>query len=107
VLLPDLVRARASADVVLDIDSGRAAFEESTDFSVGLEEEFALLDDRLGLTPAFDPMCQAAASDPLLSESIAGELIASEIEIRSGRGSDLAAAIAAQRDRRRRLVTVP
>ena len=39
----------------------------------------------------------------MLAESIAGELISSEIEIRSGRGEDLAAAIAAQRDRRRRL----
>ena len=39
----------------------------------------------------------------MLAASIAGELIASEIEIRSGRGDDLAAAIAAQRDRRRRL----
>ena len=39
----------------------------------------------------------------MLAESIAGELIPSEIEIRSGRGEDLAAAMAAQRDRRRRL----
>ena len=39
----------------------------------------------------------------MLAASIAGELISSEIEIRSGRGEDLAAAIAAQRDRRRRL----
>ena len=39
----------------------------------------------------------------MLCDSVAGELIASEIEIRSGRGEDLAAAIAAQRDRRRRL----
>ena len=39
----------------------------------------------------------------MLAESISGELISSEIEIRSGRGEDLSAAILAQRDRRRRL----
>ena len=92
--------------MVLNLDNARAAFETSTDFTVGLEEEFALLDDGLALTPAFEAMCQAAAADPVLTESIAGELISSEIEIRSGRGADLAAAIAAQRDRRRRLFGV-
>ncbi len=39
----------------------------------------------------------------MLADSVAGELISSEIEIRSGRGDDLAAATAAQRERRRRL----
>ena len=35
----------------LDLDTARAAFEASTDFTVGLEEEFALLDpDQLGLS---------------------------------------------------------
>jgi glutamate---cysteine ligase / carboxylate-amine ligase len=88
----------------LDLDTARAAFEDSTDFTVGIEEEFALLDPRhLGLTPRFEELQQAAAADPVLAESIAGELISSEIEIRSGRGDDLATAIAAQRERRRRL----
>ena len=90
--------------MALDSDSARAAFDASTDFTVGIEEEFALLDPRdLGLTSRFDELRDAAADDPVLGESLAGELIASEIEIRSGRGEDLAAAIAAQRDRRRRL----
>ncbi|MFL5823864.1 MAG: YbdK family carboxylate-amine ligase [Solirubrobacteraceae bacterium] len=92
--------------MVLDFDTARAAFESSTDFTVGLEEEFGLLDGDLGLTPAFDDMCRAASEDPVLSESIAGELISSEIEIRSGRGGDLAAAVTAQRDRRQRLFAV-
>ncbi len=88
----------------LDLDSAYAAFESSTDFTVGLEEEFAILDPaELGLVPRFDELRQAAAADPVLAESIAGELISSEIEIRSGRGEDLAAATAAQHDRRRRL----
>jgi carboxylate-amine ligase len=90
--------------VVLDFDIAQAAFDTSTDFTVGLEEEFALLDADLGLTPAFERMRDAAtADDPVLAESIAGELISSEIEIRSGRGADMAAAVAAQRDHRRRL----
>jgi glutamate---cysteine ligase / carboxylate-amine ligase len=90
--------------VNIDLDSARAAFEASTDFTVGLEEEFAVLDQReLGLVPRFEELKEAGAADPVLVESIAGELIRSEIEIRSGRGEDLAAATAAQRDRRRRL----
>jgi carboxylate-amine ligase len=90
--------------VTIDIDTARAAFEASTDFTVGLEEEFAILDQRdLGLVPRFEELKAAAAADSVLDESIAGELIRAEIEIRSGRGEDLAAAMAAQRDRRRRL----
>jgi carboxylate-amine ligase len=93
--------------VVLDLDTARAAFEASADFTVGLEEEFALLDGGdLGLVPRFKELRDAAAADPVLAESISGELICSEIEIRSGRGEDLAAAIAAQRDRRKRLFTL-
>jgi carboxylate-amine ligase len=90
--------------VVLDLDTARAAFDASADFTVGLEEEFALLDaSELGLVPRFEELRVGATADPVLSESISGELISSEIEIRSGRGDDLAAATAAQRDRRRRL----
>ena len=90
--------------MLIDLDTAREAFDRSADFTVGLEEEFALLDPRrLGLVSRFEEMREAAAADRVLAESIAGELISSEIEIRSGRGEDLAAAIAAQRDRRRRL----
>ncbi len=88
----------------LDLDTARAIFDASTDFTVGLEEEFALLDpDGLGLIQAFDQLSGAAGGDPTLARSISGELISSEIEIRSGRGEDLAAARLAQADRRRRL----
>ncbi len=89
------------------MDLARAAFDASDDFTVGLEEEFALLHPTdLGLCSRFQELRDAATADPVLAESIAGELISSEIEIRSGRGQDLAAAIAAQRDRRRRLFTL-
>jgi glutamate---cysteine ligase / carboxylate-amine ligase len=88
----------------LDLESAYAAFDESTDFTVGLEEEFALLDPRsLGLAARFEDLRDAASADPVLADSIAGELISSEIEIRSGRCGDLGAAFAAQRERRRRL----
>jgi carboxylate-amine ligase len=90
--------------VQLDIDTARATFDASTDLTVGLEEEFALLDPAgLGLVGRFEQLRDAAADDPLLGPAIAGELISSEIEIRSGRGADLAAARFAQRELRRRL----
>jgi glutamate---cysteine ligase / carboxylate-amine ligase len=89
--------------VVLDFEAARVGFETATDFTVGLEEEFALLDSGLGLTAGFERLRDAAQRDPMLAESICGELISSEVEIRSGRGEDLSAALAAQRDQRRRL----
>jgi len=91
----------------MTIDADRAAeyFAAATDFTVGIEEEFALLDAQtLDLAPRFEELRDAAdAGDPLLSEGIAGELISSEIEIRSGRGDDLADALARQRELRQRL----
>ncbi|MGZ4349556.1 MAG: carboxylate-amine ligase [Solirubrobacteraceae bacterium] len=88
----------------LDIATAREAFDASTDFTVGLEEEFAILDPAgLGLVGRFEQLRDAAADDALLGAAIAGELISSEIEIRSGRGEDLAAARFAQRELRRRL----
>jgi carboxylate-amine ligase len=90
--------------VELDLDTASAALDASTDFTVGLEEEFALLDPAdLGLAARYERLSQAAGTDPVLASSIAGELISSEIEIRSGRGEDLAAARVAQHDHRRRL----
>ncbi|MGH2857222.1 MAG: carboxylate-amine ligase [Solirubrobacteraceae bacterium] len=91
--------------MAIDLHRAREVLDASTDFTVGIEEEFALLDPAgLDLVPCFERLRDAAAScDPVLSESISGELISSEIEIRSGRGEDLAAARDAQRDLRRRL----
>jgi carboxylate-amine ligase len=93
--------------VAIDLDTARAAFDTSRDFTVGLEEEFALLDPAdLGLVARFEELRDEAGRDPVLAESISGELISSEIEIRSGRGEDLGAAAEAQRDRRRRLFSL-
>jgi carboxylate-amine ligase len=89
---------------MIDLAVARETFEGSTDLTVGIEEEFAILDSAtLALTPRFDELARAAAADPVLGESVAGELIASEVEIRSGPGEDLADARARQRERRRRL----
>jgi carboxylate-amine ligase len=88
----------------IDLDTARGMFDDSTDFTVGIEEEFAVLDaGSLELVPRFEELRDAAATDPVLGPSIAGELISSEIEIRSGRGEDFAAAMVAQREHRRRL----
>jgi glutamate---cysteine ligase / carboxylate-amine ligase len=88
----------------LDLDNAYEAFDRSTDFTVGIEEEFALLDPRdHGLVSRFEELKEASGADAVLADSVAGELISSEIEIRSGRGEDLAGAFVAQRDRRRRL----
>jgi glutamate---cysteine ligase / carboxylate-amine ligase len=88
----------------LDPDRAVESFAGATDLTVGLEEEFSLLDPRtLELVPRFERMRAAAQGDELLREGIAGELISSEIEIISGPGADLQDALARQRERRRRL----
>jgi glutamate---cysteine ligase / carboxylate-amine ligase len=91
--------------MTIDPDGAAEIFADATDFTVGIEEEFAVLDRHsLDLVPRFEELRDAAvAEDPLLAESIAGELIRSEIEIRSGRGDDLADALARQREMRQRL----
>jgi carboxylate-amine ligase len=88
----------------LDLDLARERFETSTDFTIGLEEEFAILDPAtLELEHRFEDVYAACQRDDVLAESAAGELIASEIEIRSGRATHFAAAVDLQRERRSRL----
>ncbi len=89
---------------MLDMPRVREVFEASTDFTVGLEEEFAILEPQtLSLDHRFEELRDLAQEDPVLAESVAGELIRSEIEIRSGRGESFADAVAKQRDARLRL----
>jgi carboxylate-amine ligase len=89
----------------LDLDKAVDTFAQASDLTVGLEEEFAILDPvTLELVPRFEELRDCALErDPLLARSITGELISSEIEIVSGRGESLAHALALQRERRRRL----
>jgi len=88
----------------LDLDLVRERFESSTDFTVGLEEEFAILDPAtLELEHRFEDVYAACQEDEILADSAAGELIAAEVEIRSGRSQSFAEAIERQRLRRARL----
>jgi carboxylate-amine ligase len=90
--------------VPIDLAAARETFEASTDLTVGIEEEYAVLDPgSLELTDRFEDLEIAGREDPVLADAISGELIASEIEIRSGRGEDLADAQNKQREARRRL----
>ncbi len=89
---------------MLDMARAREVFDASEDFTVGLEEEFGIVDpDTLDLTQRFEDLRDAAAADEVLAEAVAGELIESEIEIRSGRGTTFADAVARQREARARL----
>ena len=89
---------------MIDLAAARETFEASRDLTVGIEEEYALLDpETLELIPRFEELRDAGAADPVLREAISGELISSEIEIRSGRGEDIADARARQQEARRRL----
>jgi glutamate---cysteine ligase / carboxylate-amine ligase len=88
----------------LDLERTREVFEQSTDFTVGIEEEFAIVDPAsLELQHRFEDLYEACRSDDVLATSAAGELIASEIEIRSGRGETFAEAAERQREHRARL----
>ena len=85
----------------IDLDRAFETFEASTDGTVGIEEELALLDpETLELVPAYESLRDAAAGHPVLADAIAGELISSELEIVSGKGEDLADALHRQRERR-------
>jgi glutamate---cysteine ligase / carboxylate-amine ligase len=88
----------------LDLDLAREKFESSQDFTIGLEEEFAILEPQtLELAHRFEDVYAACQQDEVLSEAAAGELIASEVEIRSGRADTFAEAVERQRERRTRL----
>jgi glutamate---cysteine ligase / carboxylate-amine ligase len=87
-----------------DQQAARDVFEASTDFTIGLEEEFGLLDpETLSLVNMFEDLRREADADEVLVDSVAGELIASEVEIRSGKGDDFRDALERQHERRRRL----
>jgi len=88
----------------LDLERTKALFDDSQDFTVGLEEEFAIVDpDSLELVHEFEAMKEACDDDELLAVAAAGELIDTEIEIRSGRGEDFAGAASIQDEHRERL----
>ncbi|MGZ8676556.1 MAG: carboxylate-amine ligase [Solirubrobacterales bacterium] len=91
-------------DSGLDMQRVRETFEQSTDFTIGLEEEFAIVNpETLELEHRFPELYEASRDDELLRPAVRGELIDTEIEIRSGRGETFADAVESQRRRRQRL----
>jgi carboxylate-amine ligase len=91
----------------LDLEAVRETFESSTDFTIGIEEEFAIVDPAiLDLEHRFEEMRDACLRDPELTHGVKGELIDTEIEIRSGRGETFVEAAERQQIRRERLFGV-
>src|SRR3712207_165597 len=84
----------------------REQFETADDFTVAVEEEFALLDpETLGLVNRFEEL-QAAARGTELDGHLVGELIASEVEIRTGRCATFGEAAARMGERRSQLLAL-
>ena len=84
-----------------DLDRAEQLFAASTDMTVGIEEEFSILDrESLDLVPRYEELRAAADLEPGLREAVAGELISSEIEVISGAGKNFLDALARQRERR-------
>jgi carboxylate-amine ligase len=81
----------------------RESFDAVPDFTVAVEEEFALLDpETLDLVDRFEEL-QEAALGTALEPDLVGELIASEIEVRTGRCDSFADAAALLGERRQQL----
>jgi carboxylate-amine ligase len=84
----------------------RERFDAATDFTVAVEEEFAILDpDTLDLVNRFEEV-HAAAQGTALEEHLVGELIASEVEIKTGRCDGFADVPAALVERRAQLAAL-
>jgi glutamate---cysteine ligase / carboxylate-amine ligase len=79
---------------------GHEQYESGQDFTVAVEEEFAILDPAtLSLTNRFEEL-KAAAEGTELEPHLVGELIASEVEIRTGRCDTFAEVVARIPERR-------
>jgi carboxylate-amine ligase len=86
--------------------ASRAAFEEVPDFTLAVEEEFALLDPTtLDLVNRFEELQQAAKGTEV-EPHLVGELIASEVEVRTGRCDTFAEAMERVGERRAQLRTL-
>lgn len=84
----------------------RDRFDAADDLTVAVEEEFALLDPvTFDLVNRFEQVKAAADGTPLAA-NLAGELIASEVEVKTGKQPLLAGAIAALPERRAQLASL-
>ena len=82
----------------------RESYAAARDFTVAVEEEFAILEpDSLDLTSRFEDLFAAAAGTEL-DGHLVGELISSEVEVRTGRCESFAEAAATMEARRRQLL---
>jgi carboxylate-amine ligase len=85
------------------LGSARDAYDGGQDFTLAVEEEFALLDpETLELADHFEEL-QAAARGTALEEHLVGELISSEVEVRTGRCETFVEAAGLIVERRRQL----
>ena len=81
----------------------REEYESTADFTVAVEEEFAIVDpETLALTNRFEDI-KAAAQGTELEPHLVGELIASEVEIRTGRCETFAEVVTRIPERRAKL----
>ena len=81
----------------------REAYQNGSDFTLAVEEEFAVLNpETLGLANRFEEL-QAAAQGTRLEEHLVGELISSEVEVRTGRCERFEEAVARLGERREQL----
>ncbi len=91
-----------SAEVLMR--EARERFEQADDLTVAVEEEFSLLDPAsLDLVNRFEEV-QAAARGTALEPNLVGELIASEVEVKTGRCTSFADVPGALVERREQLV---
>jgi carboxylate-amine ligase len=84
--------------------AARDGFDGGRDLTLAVEEEFALLDpDTLSLVNRFEEL-KAAAQGTELEPHLVGELISSEVEVRTGRCESFSEAAARVAERRTQLV---
>ena len=84
----------------------RELFEEATDFTLAVEEEFALLDpETLNLVNRYEDL-KAAAAGTDVDPNLVGELIASEAEVKTGACDTFAEAAEAMGERREQLAAL-
>ena len=86
-----------------ELQKAREEYESTTDFTVAVEEEFAIVDpETLSLTNRFEDF-KAAAQGTELEPHLVGELIASEVEVRTGRCETFAEVVTRIPERRAKL----
>jgi carboxylate-amine ligase len=88
------------------LERSRELFESARDFTLAVEEEFALLDpETRNLVNRFEDL-KAAAAGSDFDEHLVGELIASEAEARTGRCDTFAEAAETMGERREQLAAL-